>query len=65
MQTHYYLRKTAPWIAAFVLALIIGISAARAMRHCLYHCQHNCTLDAPKVQHPAPSWWQLCPAKFF
>ncbi len=38
------LRKASPWIAVFVLSLVVGIGATRAARHCLLHRQglsHN------------------------
>ena len=42
------LRKVAPWFAIFVLAVVVGIGATKAARHCLFDRQFNIRLGASR-----------------
>jgi hypothetical protein len=40
------LQKAAPWIAVFMLSLVVGISATRAARQCLLHREFHIKVGA-------------------
>ena len=53
------LRKVAPWFAIFVLAVVVGIGATKAARHCLFDRQFNIRLGAIH-RVGAPFWGLSC-----
>lgn len=53
------LRKAAPWFAIFVLAVVVGIGATKAARHCLIDRQFNIHLAAIH-RVGAPFWGLSC-----
>lgn len=52
-------RKAAPWFAIFVLAVVVGIGATKAVRHCLIDHQFNIRLGAIH-RVGAPFWGLSC-----
>jgi hypothetical protein len=51
------LRKATPWLAIFVLSLMVGIGAARAARHCLLDRQS--TIRVGVIHRVGPPFWGL------
>jgi hypothetical protein len=51
------LRKSGPWIALFMLSMVIVITATRTVRHCLLN--RHVGIQVGAVQ-PAPAFWSFC-----